>query len=198
MLSAAILMGGAVQGEVTQPRDNPEVGTQICTYGFIMDNFCVERGTLLDASSIKTLENPGAHSVHCLVDVGVCKNSPFHVLEANPPDMSTPYGPGWQVDNNDLLVNNAREIGSCSTCTGSGKQRDGYRAEVVGNVVTVDPPVLSVVQVRELGSSEEGCTFTMDPNNTIAPAPAPASAAVAPRALVSSAISLVAGALIAF
>ena len=135
------------------------------------------RGTLLDASSVKTLENPEEHSVHCLVDVSVCKKSPFHVLESNPPDLDTAYGPGWTVDDNRLLVENARQVGNCDTCTGDGSLRDGYRAEVIGNVLSLDPPLLEVVQVRKIGPTSPGCTQPMDPNNTIPPAPAPVDSA---------------------
>ena len=44
----------------------------VCFEGYVMDRFCINRGTLLDASSVKTLLNPEKHSAHCLVDVGVC------------------------------------------------------------------------------------------------------------------------------
>jgi len=32
--------------------------------GYIMDYFCIDRGTLLDNPSVRTLEGPGEHSVH--------------------------------------------------------------------------------------------------------------------------------------
>ena len=32
--------------------------------GFIMDQYCIDLGVLLDNPSIVTLENPGAHSLH--------------------------------------------------------------------------------------------------------------------------------------
>eukprot|EP00966_Prymnesium_polylepis_P165981 3836661-Prymnesium_polylepis.1 len=50
---------------------------QTCVTGCIMDVFCINRGTLLDNPSVATLENPAAHSVHCLVDVGACYQSGF-------------------------------------------------------------------------------------------------------------------------
>ena len=37
----------------------------VCSFeGFVMDNFCIERGTLLDEPSTTTLVNPERHSVH--------------------------------------------------------------------------------------------------------------------------------------
>ena len=38
----------------------------VCVVGYVMDTFCIERGTLLDNPALKTLERPDAHSVHCL------------------------------------------------------------------------------------------------------------------------------------
>jgi hypothetical protein len=37
--------------------------------GFVMDNFCIDRGTLLDKPSVKTLEGPGQHTVHWYVSL---------------------------------------------------------------------------------------------------------------------------------
>eukprot|EP00961_Rhodomonas_salina_P248517 3358693-Rhodomonas_salina.2 len=59
-------------------------GQEVCMTGYIMDTYCVDRGTLLDNPSLKTLERPGEHSIHCLVDVSVCRGSGFEVL-ADPP-----------------------------------------------------------------------------------------------------------------
>ena len=56
-----------------------QVGDAICVEGFVMDHFCIQRGTLLDAPSIVTLEEPDQHSVHCLIDVPSCVNSPYEV-----------------------------------------------------------------------------------------------------------------------
>lgn len=45
-----------------------------------MDNFCIERGTLLDNPSVRTLENPEKHSMHCLLDVPSCVLSRYALL----------------------------------------------------------------------------------------------------------------------
>jgi hypothetical protein len=37
--------------------------------GFVMDTFCIERGTLLDKPNVVTLEGPGEHSFHWYVSV---------------------------------------------------------------------------------------------------------------------------------
>ena len=53
------------------------------------------RGTLLDNPSAETLENPERHTVHCLIDVGICNGSPFHILtDPRPDNAPNAYGPG--------------------------------------------------------------------------------------------------------
>ncbi|CAB9522830.1 expressed unknown protein [Seminavis robusta] len=131
-------------------------GQEICAYGFVMDWFCIDRGTLLDASSIKTLENPGAHSVHCLVDVGVCVDSGYHVLQ-DPVCPGDLHGTGWALSSVDPILADARAVGSCSTCDGSGSLVKGYRAEIKGTVKTVDPPVLDITGVTYLADGADGC-----------------------------------------
>ena len=124
---------------------------------------------MLDNPSVVTLEDPQRHSVHCLVDVSDCNKSPFHVLEANPSNLDTAYGPGWAVDDNSMLLDSARQVGDCSTCDGGGGLKRGYRAEVIGFVLTLDPPVLQVASVRTLDGGEVGCTQPLDPNATAPP-----------------------------
>ena len=46
----------------------------VCFEGYVMDRYCINRGTLLDNAQVKTLLNPEKHSLHCLVDVGVCRD----------------------------------------------------------------------------------------------------------------------------
>lgn len=46
-----------------------------------MDHYCIDRGTLLDNSAVTTLAEPGRHSIHCAVDVAVCYDSGFSLLE---------------------------------------------------------------------------------------------------------------------
>ncbi len=62
-----------------------------------MDVYCIERGTLLDNPSVKTLslDGPIKHSVHCLVDVGRCNSSPFEVLIKV--ENTTDWGRAWRV-----------------------------------------------------------------------------------------------------
>ncbi|CAB9524047.1 Similarities with uniprot P08640 Saccharomyces cerevisiae YIR019c STA1 [Seminavis robusta] len=136
LLSAAALI--AASSFVTGQSE----GDIICVEGYIMDNFCIERGTLLDDSTARTLEEPEKHTVHCLVDVGVCTDSPFHVLEDG-----SPYGVGWQVDDNSQLISLARSVGTCNSCDGDGDLRAGFRAVVRGEVTDASRQLLSVQEV---------------------------------------------------
>ena len=172
-------------------------------------------GRLLDAQSFETLENPEEHSLHCLADVPLCFETPFHVL--TDPDLfdgATTYGPGWALSDNTMLLEQSRALGdaTCTTCTGEGSMAKGLRMEIKGTVVTVDPPVLELTSAEVLESGAMGCAGfaaavatdggeeeeeeeeedipVEDPTEdegTTAPAPAPdtASAAVMPGSLFS-------------
>mmetsp|Transcript_10310 Transcript_10310/g.15605 ORF Transcript_10310/g.15605 Transcript_10310/m.15605 type:complete len:314 (+) Transcript_10310:3-944(+) len=154
--------------------------------GFIMDNFCIERGTLLDKSSVTTMENPELHSYHCLLDVGVCINSGYQVLGDKDP-ISGLHCPGLRIDETDRVLSAGRAHGttqsdpdffSCDTCTGpDGNPIAGYRATIVGTVKelgdgmgrmtgapgarsVVETPVLTNVQVLD-------STVSCDPNTML-------------------------------
>ena len=47
-------------------------GQSVCFEGYVMDSYCIDRGTLLDAPKLQTLQNADKHTIHCLVDVGSC------------------------------------------------------------------------------------------------------------------------------
>jgi hypothetical protein len=104
------------------------------------------------------------HSVHCLVDVGICRESPFEILTP-PPTGSDTYGIGWRLmedDNNnddngmsskDKIVHLARKVGDpdswCSTCFGGGLEQTGFRATIKARVESlgrgITPPIVSVM-----------------------------------------------------
>lgn len=73
------------------------VGDEICIAGYIMDYYCIERGTLFDNQSVRTLgsEGPVVHSVHCLIDVKSCWQSPYEVLMKL--ENSGEYGRAWRL-----------------------------------------------------------------------------------------------------
>ena len=93
-----------------------EVGDQLCIQGFIMDYFCIKSVNMID-NGRATLEEPETHSVHCLVDVGICLNSAFEVLISST-EGSTQYSRGYRLDDDSKsdIIDLARSVGSCSTC----------------------------------------------------------------------------------
>ena len=160
-------------GDRQDPTIKHDNDTQ-CTEGFVMDLFCINRGTLLDAPSVVTLQDPEKHSVHCLVDVNVCVNSGYNILLPNPK-----FGQGSEPKfihaltldktGNDLVVKFARENGVCSTCTGSGNIRAGLRFTYIGKVIPQGDDV-AMFQVKSISlspriadpnSNDDGCPNTM-------------------------------------
>ena len=141
-------------------------GDEICAEGFVMDFFCINRGTLFDNPSVVTLLDPQLHSVHCLVDVPPCLASEYEVLYALPPESVTPaanHARGWRLDaaSKDAVIALARGVGrraaspGCSTCTeaeGGTLLDRGFHAGMVANVVTpsdgVNPALISITRVE--------------------------------------------------
>ena len=139
---------------------------KVCMTGFIMDTFCIERGTLLDNPSVKTLEEPNKHTIHCLVDVPRCYNSGFEMLRAPPSNSTvTSYCRMFKLDatGNEAALSLARSAGStaqgCSTCTGAAASsaRTGFRATVTGSYDTDDLRDPKVLAVTSMESSDIAC-----------------------------------------
>lgn len=119
-----------------------------------MDVYCVERGTLLDMPSIKTLERPEEHSVHCLVDVSVCFDSGFEVLRPVQ-GQENQYCRAFRLDAQGYqkaltLARSIGKPGSCTTCSGSGTQTKGFAVTVTGTISDQDvtPKVFNVRTVE--------------------------------------------------
>jgi hypothetical protein len=120
---------------------------------------CIDRGTLLDNNSVKTLEEPDRHTVHCLVDVPRCINSGYEILVDPEEGSNSDYGRAFKLDSegNSRVLSLARDIGNCGTCSSSGSQTRGFRATVVGTIVP-DSGMPPLLQVQELRSNDQPCT----------------------------------------
>ena len=107
----------------------------VCVEGFVMDKFCIDRGTLLDNPSVTTLENPEKHTVHCLVDVRACYSSGFNLLLPNPSG-SPAYAYAIRLDDvgNQKVLEVARANGICDTCRRGGTIRRGLRGTFFGTI----------------------------------------------------------------
>lgn len=131
----------------------------VCFTGYVMDTFCLDRGTMLDNSKLRSLEYPDRHSVHCLVDVAVCRESGFEVLK-DPDQEGGLYCRQFKLDGpgNDAALALARKEGSrsagCTTCEGTGTLERGFRATVWGELDEENPKVLRTVSVL---SASVGC-----------------------------------------
>ena len=155
----------------------------VCFEGYVIDRFCINRGTLLDNPQVTTLLNPELHSVHCLVDVGVCRDSGFEILAPLvKATANAAYCSAYRIGGASgfkKTLDLAREVGNkddgCSTCTGSEVDK-GFRAVFVGTASSEatwsaeKPPVLSVTQVLKAGSEcPNGLSRTQPPCGGMAP-----------------------------
>ena len=152
-----------------------QVGDTICAEGFVMDRFCIDRGTLLDAPTIITLEEPDKHSFHCLIDVNSCATSNFEIL-LDPKEGETKYNRGWQLDeaSKQLALELGRSVGSCSTCdpenNDSNSHKFGFRAAMTATILDLNeddatsPPIIQIIAIKDTSAfvpenSESACIF---------------------------------------
>jgi hypothetical protein len=140
------------------------VGDAVCFDGYVMDNYCIDRNFLLDAPTLDTLSNPAAHSLHCLVDPGVCYQSGFEMLQ-DPIGESLVHCRAYELDStgNAMALALARSLGSptgCRTCTGDAATglKKGFRATVHGTVSALtSPPTIAVTGVFQTGTTLAAC-----------------------------------------
>ena len=152
---------------------------EVCVEGFVMDKFCIARGTLLDNPKFKTLENPEKHSVHCLVDVFQCYDSGFNILQPSPSG-SPAYANNFRLDDvgNQKVLEVARANGKCYTCGSGGTIREGLRGTFFGTIIQEatgsQPATLAVKNMTvspktlDPNSLSDGCPRrTNKPNTTL-------------------------------
>jgi hypothetical protein len=153
------------------PAQALEVGEQFCVEGFVMDFYCINRGTLLDNQSVRTLVGPDLHSVHCLVDVERCVATDYEIL-LDPLPGETLYARGWRLDDatKGRVIELARSIGSCRTCDTPGGLVQGMRAALNATVLDLGsssvPPRISATEIQV---SELGVPFCADTTSEFVP-----------------------------
>jgi len=143
-----------------------QVGDNICVEGYIMDFFCIDRGTLLDAPSVRTLENPELHSFHCLIDVNSCVTSPFEVLlDPSTNDGDDLYNRGFRLDDasKQQAIALAQSVGSCSTCINDNDAADshklGFRAVMNATILNLNVDDASIPPTLQLHDIEDTTAF---------------------------------------
>jgi len=142
----------------------------VCFQGYVMDRYCIERGTLLDNPSLSTLENPEQHSLLCLLDPPQCVGTPFELLERDP-NQAGVHCRSFVLDSlgKSQVVAQARALGAtprCTTCTGGGSLQVGYSATVIGTVGTGTPPLFTVQQPDGVQPYGTTCAQLGMPNAT--------------------------------
>jgi len=171
---AAFLVGNAYYAQAAK------VGDEVCITGYVMDNFCINRGTLLDAPSVITLKNPEEHSFHCLLDVPVCYNSGFAVLGEK--DAATDrHSVDFQLDDTNASILEAGRAlgsmeGSCTECTSTMPDAPsvGYRATLKGKVTELgDGTVAPTLMLTEILDSSVACPVMTEAEPVTLPEPEP-------------------------
>jgi hypothetical protein len=151
-----------------------EIGETVCVEGIVMDYYCIQRGTLFDNPSIRTLEGAEQHSVHCLVDVPECITSPFEVL-VDPHDDEPMYTRGWRLDDDTRAV--VLELGQSVRNEISQGLRVALDATVLQAGTSTDPPTVSGANVRVSNLLADACgtMSTSDGDSSPTEAPTPMS-----------------------
>src|SRR3569832_2019332 len=116
----AILVSIVVTLRVLSLGDALMIGDSGCVVGYVMDRYCVDRGTLFDNPTVVTLQEPQVHSVHCLIDVPNCLASPYEIL-TDPPSGSDMFVRAWTLSSSakEAVLAVARAEGVCGTCSGT-------------------------------------------------------------------------------
>jgi hypothetical protein len=199
---AAAVSGSNVCGSHGAPAGVPR-GGKVCYSGFVMDKLCSVRGMMLDNPSLRTLQSPERHSLHCLVDVPQCYNSGFEVLApaaAGGSGFCRAFDLGSAGTTTMLAFARAQgKSGSCSTCTNTVGVSHGFKATVVGTVMTPATSgaaaVLENVQALAHGAAcPEGYTQTAAPveDSSLCLATPPPTAA--PATTTTTAVPMTTGA----
>ena len=172
------LLTMTVLGQAQAQAQQQQQQERVCVTGYPMDNFCIQLGNLLD-NGLPTLGNPDRHTIHCLVDVGQCRNSGYEIL-AEPRDANGNFRRAYDLDSrgNELVLQEARKVGdfTCYTCDGTGNQRRGFQATFVGTVdpdYTDSPPLLRVEEIHP--HTTDCATLLMQQGGPAQPSASPAA-----------------------
>jgi hypothetical protein len=154
------------------------VGDNICVEGFVMDFFCINRGTLLDAPDVVTLQDPQLHSLHCLIDVPSCVSTDFNVL-LNPTETGDGmYRRGFVLDEPSKAnaITLAKANGSCDDCDNGTNESLGRTLgfRVVMNAIVTDlreddddsPPIIQVNGMEDVTADFDSTTGTSTSSTT--------------------------------
>jgi hypothetical protein len=151
----------------------------------LQDRYCIDLGVLLDTGDA-TLLFPDRHSVHCLIDVTVCRKSEYEILGA-PAVAGGMYSRAFTFDDTAKagLIQLAARAGAmnpadafpCRTCTEEdGILGKGFRAQVYGLVTALStvPGVPHTIRVLDATASHTLPSGTACPDGATFPVQNPA------------------------
>jgi hypothetical protein len=155
-----------------------------------MDFFCIAQGFLFDNPSIVTLEGPMEHSVHCLLDVPECINTPFEILLPPSAGGGGLYSRGYRLDDDTKaeVVALGKQEGVCGDCDSTGTIEKGFTVVVQGQVVQeavsdVPPTITGTVTLSNPNSpvcALQAATPSMTPGTAPPTSAAPIAATLTP------------------
>ncbi|RHY97376.1 hypothetical protein DYB31_015420 [Aphanomyces astaci] len=155
-------------------------GKNVTATGFVMDNYCIDLGKLMDNPTVKTLEGPEVHSIHCLVDLKPCVDS-LYTLLAPPENGSKLYTVKYQLGaaGSALAKNyaeNARLLGGkkgfTATVTGVDDGTPELKCVELSKTVEVDGKPLTLSSVSPVPSTAApDATTVATPTTTAQPTP---------------------------
>ena len=121
----------------------------VCFRGYIMDTYCIDRGTLLDNSGLQTLEHPDKHSVKCLL---MCSKKGYEILVRRGNGTAHCRAAKFDAEGNQRAMEFARKVG------GEEGVLEGLNATVKGTLHFDSTYSLPVLKVLSIGSySDTGC-----------------------------------------
>ncbi|CAK4084706.1 unnamed protein product [Aphanomyces euteiches] len=177
----------------------PPTGSQKVTItGFIMDNFCLEMGFMVDNPTKRPLENPELHSVHCLAELDACVKSGYAVLQprtANstktypyPTTSAATYEVAYYLDNDGTTL--ARRYALAAMKKNNNAKTTGFTATITGYIAG-DVPFLkcATIDSKVKANNKEMAISAADANAI----ELPNAASTSPSAATSPAASSAAG-----
>ncbi len=120
-----------------------------CFSGFIMDTLCINLGTLIDHPNLRSLSNPGVHSVGCMLDIPGCVSGGYEILTGTPKKgKDYTRAVKFNAAGNKLIVAYLKANGVCASGC-KGKITNGINATVKGTIINSKtvPPTMNITKV---------------------------------------------------
>ncbi|KAF0718315.1 Aste57867_1766 [Aphanomyces stellatus] len=148
--------------------------------GYVMDNFCIDMGTMVDNPNNKTLVAPQLHSIHCLIDLEPCIKSQYAMLEKlATPVNDTLYAVKYQLgaDGSALALQYAKAAKAKSATRGFTATVTGYsdgknaalQCVTLAKTINVDGKDMALTDADLAAVAPSTAATTTTPTTTVAP-----------------------------